>query len=170
MSASEVEEQLAIESGSNLVDVDVLEIKHDNNTVVARVARNLRDTSLLVFTERSTNVSVAQADGRVQERRIALIKLGPDVYYPLEKDKTLVYRVDSERYLLPPTSSTASDQYLMVNLTVSAASAHIKQQIEEIFAFFANLVDEVSGASPELDAVRRLLGVTSSFVSAWGVN
>lgn len=158
MSATEVEEVLAVESGSNLIDVQVVQISCESGALVARVGRNLTNTSFLVFTER-IDESVAN------QRRIALIKLGPDLYYPLEKDKTIVYRVDRERYLLPATSSTPPDQYLVVTLHAGPTNGHIRRQIDEVFAFFSTLVEEVRGASPELDAVRALLGIEYNYVS-----
>src|SRR5690349_13263421 len=129
-SASEVEEVFTIESGSGLVNLQVLSLLKCRNGAIleARTVKTLEDTSFLVFTETATKSDPIS-------RKIALIKIGPDTYYPLEKDKTIVYRLSSELYLLPSTSSTPDDQYLVIRLK-SGSNVYVKKQFDEILNYF----------------------------------
>ena len=159
-SATEVEEVFTIESGSGLINVIVTSLTtSQDGQLVTKIVRQLDDTSFFIFTEREVGQS---STDNSSQRRIALIKLGPDVYYPLEKNKTIVYRIDADRYLLPATHSTPSDQYLVVKLTTPPESDYLRKQFDEILNYFSTLVIEVPGASPELDAIRVLLGIVAS--------
>lgn len=153
---SGVEEVFSIESGSGLIDLNVLSVKSlaDGTSVETKLVKTLNDTSLLVFSERET---IHATDPSV--RRIALIKLGPDFYYPLEKDKNLVYKFSSNLFVLPANDQSAvADQYLVVNVKTDSNSYIIKQ-LDEILNYFATVVIEVNGASRELDAIKNYLGI-----------
>lgn len=155
MSTTEVEEVFTIESGSGLVDLNVITVSKEpsSNRVTAKIKNTLTDTSFLIFSE-----------GLEGERRIALVKIGPDFYHALRKDRSLVYKLSSSSYLFPPQDSVDLDseaQYLLITLKWPSPpnDVAVRKQFDEILNFFATVVSEVPGSSPELDAVKRLYGL-----------
>lgn len=154
MSASEVEEVFTIESGSGLVDLSVITVSKDaSNHVAAKIKSTLKDTSFLIFSE-----------GLEPGRRLALAKIGPDFYHALKKEASLVYKLSSTAYLFTPQDSVDIEteaQFLLITLKCppSVDDAIFRKQFEDILNFFATIVTEVPGSSPELDAVKRLYGL-----------
>lgn len=150
--ASEVEECFAVESGSKLIDVSVISVTDNGGTIQTKQTDQLDDTSYLVFTEKSSKDDPTA-------RKIGLVKIGSDVYYALEKVKSVVYKLAADTYLFPANNSTPLGQYLVVRLR-SGASVRIQKQFEEIIKYFSTLVEDVKDAVPEISAIRRLLIAT----------
>lgn len=151
-SATEVEEVFTIESGSGLIDVKIVSLKQDLTTgeFVVKIKKELQDTSFFIFTEVSS-------DDKDAKRRLALMKIGPDVYYGLDKTKTILYRISGNVYLLYPTDTTPDDQFIVIHLKTDAV--YLRKQFDEILNFFSTLVVPVLGELVEVDAVRRTLGI-----------
>ncbi|KAI1283255.1 hypothetical protein HDE_12687 [Halotydeus destructor] len=149
MSATEVEEVFAIESRSGVIGLII--VNHRKNVAginETKTVKQIDDTSCSVFTEKSIDDS----------RKIALLKIGPDEYCPLEKDKTIVYRLNQLTYLIPPDRAGLPGQFLVLQLS-QAAPDYLRRQFDEILNHFATLVEEVSGAAPEVDAIKLHLGL-----------
>ena len=151
MTTSEVEEVFTIESGNDLIDVHVIAVRKGDGSgdgnVTATVRKELRDTSFLIFSE-----------GLASARRIGLIKIGPDNYYALQKDKSVVYKLGRNVFVFPAQDSVdfVADEEQWMVLLLKSEKEYLLTQFAEIVAFFANVVEEVLGAVPELDAIKRL--------------
>jgi putative lipoic acid-binding regulatory protein len=155
---NDIEEVFTIESGNGLIDLTVLTvIKNESKEVVVKIDKTLGDTSFLIF-----------AEGLTPERRIGLVKIGPDQYYTLQKAKSIIHRLPASRYLFPGDTSvdvnpsTSCDQqmeYLLITLRTD--SVVLRDQFEQILNFFATVVEEVPGNEPpEVEAIKIKCGLS----------
>lgn len=157
MSSPGVEEVFTIESGSGLIDLTVISVTKDPVTgnVIPTIKKILEDTSFLIFSE-----------GLEGDGRIGLIKIGPDHFHALRKDRSLIYKLSPNTYFFQPYDSVdlGENVSLLVTLKSSGSKnqAALIKQFDEILNFFATIVSEVPGSSPEVDAVKQLCGLDGS--------
>jgi len=152
---SGVEEVFTIESGNGLIDLTILHVSlRDDSGVSVQIVSTTGDTSFLIF-----------AEGLTPERRIGLVKIGPDSYYALNKQTSIIYKLPASRYVFPAvtsvdlsmSSSLPEDTYLLITLRTD--SPVLKKQFEDVLNFFATLVEETPGAVPEIDAITEKVGL-----------
>ena len=163
-----IEEVFTIESGNGLIDLTVLTVtknrgSEDNansteqNGVSVQIEKTLGDTSFLIF-----------AEGLNPERRVGLVKIGPDQYYTLQKQKSIIHRLPASRYLFPgdtsvdvnaATSSEQEVEYLLITLRTD--NAVLRDQFEQVLNYFATVVEEVpQNELPEVTAIKVKCGLS----------
>lgn len=147
-SASEVEMVFSIESGTGGLDADLIRLRGVNNRV--ELFRELTDTSLQFFIELDNRNGDAHRDSQV---KIGLLKVGPDIYYPLNKSKTLIYLLDNGAYLFPPEENTFEPGcHLVINLGENL-NPHTANAFREILSVYSSIVEEVYGNDPVIDRI-----------------
>lgn len=152
-----IEEVFTIESGNGLIDLTVLAVtQNESKQFNVKIEKTLGDTSFLIF-----------AEGLTPERRVGLVKIGPDQYYTLQKSKSVIHRLPASRYLFPAdtsvdvNASTSSEQeieYLLITLRTD--DVVLRDQFEQVLNFFATVVEEVPGNEPpDVQAIKVKCGL-----------
>ena len=150
MAATEVEEVFTIESGNDLIDAHVIAIRRrdEGQRATGRVTKHLSDTSFLIFSE-----------GLDSPRRIGLIKIGPDNYYALRKEQSLIYQLTGNVFVFPAQDSIdlpLDEEQQWILLQLKSERPYLLSQFQEVLSYFATVVIEIPGAVLELEAIKRL--------------
>lgn len=145
MSISEVTLLFEIEPEPGYVNADLIRFKPTVQRV--ELFRDLPDTSLQFFIEETDQ------NDDPNSSKIALLKVGSDVYYPLDSSKTLIYKLENNIYLfIPSPNSNPPNLHLAVILDQSVPQALV-DTFNDLLEVYGNVVPQSYGRNPLIDRV-----------------